>query len=1070
MTFRVRAGLLACVCVFSSPALAGGVKLIAVRYPSSIDGTKGTQAAPEDAPLSQRVVFEFDGKPEIGPGIAEGLRIRVAAGNGAGQPIGGLAYGKYSVSGNSVLFTPRLPVVALTTSFTPASDVAGDSSLPGLLPDTIYEISVTVGTANSVKNLTGIAKGAAVPQTFRTTAIRVAFFANASPKPLHVKTNKLAPAAGATGIHPNVFHDPAGLFSGIEAARRPPFRVVFDGPVDTATENIAGGLLRLRAIRTPEGAPEDVVLGSTALLTKNTVKRADVLLYPMGILPLGHTIALEIADNFESLGGVPMDSKGPEEYAQIAHYGVALDPYPGTAVDDYLYEDFDDVVHQDASLAAEGQQAAGWDAANSNTLRASFGFGGDGSLGRFAPPTTQEIVVHLDTNYQTFPLFSGATPDVEPGTVVVGGVFNFTDFTLPENVKLIAEGSNPLIITATGNVLIEGRIDLNGSDGTEDDTFDSSMTPMPGGSPGPGAGKGGDSHPVTSPAGAASLKYIQTPAFGQSGYGPGNKGPGGGGGGQCGCTLPWEPFNGAASNCFSNYYSAGDGSRGSGGGGGSLNVFFPNTPETAGIPVSGRRGAIGIGNHLPMPFKPGDPIPPPPDAYMAKPGNPTNAVARVNLNPTFAQAYQQGWIWDSPPLMDITKTWPTTKRVTMYGSAGPGVFVDEDPDNNFIGPGGEVQTVIGGQGGGGAGSRTEGLSQQCKVPVFDNSGLPFTVLDARGGGGGGGGGALLVQALGTIEIRGNAAKIEAKGGRGKGGEEIGMGSRGGSGGGGSGGAVILQSAVNVKMNDPALVAVVIDVSGGCGHNASVISSGATTGVTGGDSNVLQCFDGGPGGPGIVQIHKPPGAPNLITGSKINAKINASVFNITCASGGLSDFNPLVPMESTPTPLTSKSSARSTWYDLGAVTRTFRPPLPTSAGPLDGPIFGVPGVGPFFHGTSTTTGKVLTDGFGCVLDPGTNDFDVDAPDEKVLLADFIPEGPLYYQSVAVYFQGADEDPANPGMPDLATASGFVSDITLLNGRRFIRWAVRFDIATNPAFPAQPDTPRPQMNFLRVPFKY
>ncbi len=1070
MGFRVRAGVFACACLFSSPALAGGVKLIAVRYPSGIDGTKGTVTAPQDAPLSQRVVFEFDGKPEIGPGIAEGLRIRVAAGNSAGQPIGGLAFGKYTVSGNCVLFTPRLPLAALTASFTPAADVAGDSSLPGLLPDTIYEISVTVGAPNSVKNLKGIAQGAGVPQSFRTTEIRVAYFANASPQPLQVKKNKLQPQAGTTGIHPNVFHDPAGLFSGIEAARRPPFRIVFDGPVNTETGNIAGGLIRLRAIRTPEGAPEDVVLGATAFLTKNTVQRADILLYPSGILPLGHTLALELAHGFESLGGVPMHDKQPEEYEQIAQYGVALDPHSGMAVGDYLYEDFDDVIRQDASLAAEGQQPASWDAANSNTLRASFGFGGDGSLGRFAPPTSQEIVVYLDTNYQSFPLFSGATPDAAPGTVVVGGVFNFTDFTLPENVKLIAQGSNALIITATGNVLIEGRIDLNGSDGTEDDTFDSSMTPMPGGSPGPGAGKGGDSHPVTSPAGAASIKYIQTPPFGQSGYGPGNKGPGGGGGGQCGCTLPWEPFNGASSNCFNNYYSTGDGSRGSGGGGGSLNVFFPNAPEAAGVAVSGRRGAIGIGNHLPMPFKPGEPIPPPPAAYNAQPGNPTNAVARANFNPTFTQAYAQGMIWDTGSLMDTNKTWPNTKRITMYGAAGPAVFVDEDPDNNFIGQGGEVQTLIGGQGGGGAGSRTEGLSQQCKVPIFDNAGLPFTVLDARGGGGGGGGGALLIQALGTIEIRGNAARIEAKGGRGKGGEEIGMGSRGGSGGGGSGGSVILQSAVNVKMNDAALATVVIDVSGGCGHNASVISSGTTTGVSGGDSNVLQCFDGGPGGPGIVQIHKPPPAPNLVTASKINAKVHMSVFNIVCSTGGLSDFNPLVPMERTPTPLTSKSSARSTWYDLGCVTGAFRPPIATSAGPLSGPIFGVPGVGPFFHGISTTTGRVLTDGSGHVLDPAANDFEVDAPDEKVLLPDYIPEGPLYYQSVSVYFEGADEDPLNPGMPDLTTATGFTPNILLLNGKRFIRWAVRFDIATNGAFPAQPETPRPQMNFLRVPFKY
>jgi len=141
---------------------------------------------------------------------------------------------------------------------------------------------------------------------------------------------------------------------------------------------------------------------------------------------------------------------------------------------------------------------------------------------------------------------------------------------------------------------------------------------------------------------------------------------------------------------------------------------------------------------------------------------------------------------------------------------------------------------------------------------------------------------------------------------------------------------------------------------------------------------------------------------------------------------------------------------------------------TGAGSLAGPIFGIPGTGPFFRGTDANTGRVVTDAAGNVLDPFDNDIDVDAPD---LLADnFVPNGPTYFQSVEVRFQGADEDAANPGSPDLATATPFVTDITLVNGKRFIRWQIDFDIASGGSGVPQPATPRPQVNFLRIPFKY
>jgi hypothetical protein len=200
-----------------------------------------------------------------------------------------------------------------------------------------------------------------------------------------------------------------------------------------------------------------------------------------------------------------------------------------------------------------------------------------------------------------------------------------------------------------------------------------------------------------------------------------------------------------------------------------------------------------------------------------------------------------------------------------------------------------------------------------------------------------------------------------------------------------------------------------------------------------------------------------------------------MYTMTCgqtepavAPDGRTVIPALVPFAKTPPLLGSRSYARSTWYDLGAVTKEFRPPLATSAGAIDPPLFGVPGEAPLFQGTDPATGFVATDAAGNVLDPFGNDFAIDSPD--LFEADFLPQGGAVAQTVKIEFQGADEDPANPGLPLLATASAFVTDPTLLNGRRFVRWQVAFDIAAGAGQVLVPATPKPQMNFLRLPFRY
>ena len=117
----------------------------------------------------------------------------------------------------------------------------------------------------------------------------------------------------------------------------------------------------------------------------------------------------------------------------------------------------------------------------------------------------------------------------------------------------------------------------------------------------------------------------------------------------------------------------------------------------------------------------------------------------------------------------------------LGGEPGLSVFSDGDPGNNFFGTLGEYKEIFGGQGGGAAGSRWDSLNPSAAANTWP--GMPNCMWDAKGGGGGGGGGAIAIHALGSITITKGGA-IRARGGRGGGGEQVGVSNFGGAGGGG----------------------------------------------------------------------------------------------------------------------------------------------------------------------------------------------------------------------------------------------------------------------------------------------
>jgi hypothetical protein len=372
---------------------------------------------------------------------------------------------------------------------------------------------------------------------------------------------------------------------------------------------------------------------------------------------------------------------------------------------------------------------------------------------------------------------------------VTGGVFNFRNVTIPQGVTVIGQGPNPMVWLCSGRFTVSGTLTVRGGDGARVDVLNSANVAKAGGVAGPGGGNGGDGTP------SATLRDQR----GGTGRGPLQVAGKGGRGGYLACV----------GGCYtgSGYNSSGGGS---GGGGGTM--------STQGDP--NYRGT-------------------------------TPATINPNVPPTVNTAFQQVRGFGGAGCSGGSGT-----RTGFLNGGEPGdlVFADTRTDNNFWGTGinlagpngrtlritGELAVPVGGGGGGGGGDTSN---------VFDCSltgNQPAN--DYSGGGGGGGGGVLIVKALEEITIT-STGLINANGGLGGGGEQVGSCGEAGGGGGGAGGMVVLMSAKSI----------IIEAHGSTAVNPPRFLYGApTTGAVyqGNDYSFAIAADGGvcrTGGFGSVNV-------------------------------------------------------------------------------------------------------------------------------------------------------------------------------------------------------------------------
>lgn len=764
------------------------------------------------------------------------------------QLSGVIALGEFS----SVVGEPRAVL------FQPICPTRNDFSDAGLQPGgVLYEVNVasSSGPGTTVRSLAGKPLTLGLTLQFRTptSSILSDLFFDTRPGPpqpvispgvgsylgtggegaTSVAWFEIDPVDGSGSLPAN-FRVPNNFYS--DPATQVAVHLRFDQAVSPSAENISSERLRLEFL---DASSTWQRLSTELLLEQNCAGTgASVRITPVGVLPQGRQMRLVVAPEFSDL-------VGDQNTAALDRFGNmtadAITDGGGVALEtaDEVLEEFLSPRFEDESSVLPLPRAS-W---GEESLSAAFEFDGTGGpAGEFdlhIPPNSEVI---FDTTSTIFFGGDGGLPQYSQ--LSVGGRLDVRNLVIPESSAMRIQGPNPARILATGDVIIDGSLTINGSHAATVTTVNSPHQPESGGAGQGGGGTGGVGSWVTT-------QVTMRGGRGEGAFGALNLG---GEGGESG----WAQ-QGQTDGTFR---------RGGGGGGGVLGndqlvKWFDGTAtyECADQRIYGLDAESGhVGSDL---------------ANSAQ-GNHIPYGGRTAPSPLTLTPERDDDFWGA--------------MIQNVGSTSP-----LSPERLVIG---ELTQPTPGSGGGAGGDATYVNPADSYPP----SEFYWSNQD-KGCGGGGGAGALTILAIGDIVI-GPSGSIQARGGHGGGGEHsINSFRTGGGSGGGSGGHIILQTAGILDLSEvfAQYGVIAIDARGGQGGagekifgqpepNGGADNTGNTTQIwfdakhvgangtdnpwevvpatcidegnggyldslpgAGNNSFVVRCA-GGDGGPGIVQIH------------------------------------------------------------------------------------------------------------------------------------------------------------------------------------------------------------------------
>ncbi len=615
----------------------------------------------------------------------------------------------------------------------------------------------------------------------------------------------------------------------------PVVRIHFNQAVDARPSNINQDRIYLLYSKGEDGTPDGSVFldtnrvpGSLSVEENCTLAGSVVVFRVSGLLPPNHNLRLVVEEDFSDITGqvnigrlaIP-DHKIP---SLAEYYDDAQTDFGLIEVADEFQDFYDSSVGIDLDAATPLPMASVED----GYVQASFNF-----PGQF---TTKDLIIdtgftEVFTNSQTF-----FTDSRNTTFTVVNGVINCRNFTLADGSELRGRGRNPLVVYATGEVILDGTLNVSGNDAVWPTGLGSPQRPEGGANGECGGGAGGTS----------SQEVFQETHRGSSGDGPFGLTGSGGQGGEGG--FQQAQFVGSSYDKeLSNIITAG-------GGGGTfaktanvgihwtrfrrkdamLDVDKKFTPDhhweyhtahdaqqAVYVPFASYGGEAGIrGSSFDSQKVLSGIDPERPRGVFGMEDQKIDIILGPNGNAS------DGWSTGGNTY-NFNKAWTDPLQANPYleghptdgpdgGSGGPSVFSDDGTtSNDFWGSRvnndgtvtvGELLTGWAGAGGGASGDSvvmTRGDGGDAPTEdSFPDPNFPNGTTDTyrKGGPGGGAGGQVTIMAIGRIVI-GNNATILANGGHGVGGESIGFtyGQISGSGG-GSGGHIVIHSAREIDLS------------------------------------------------------------------------------------------------------------------------------------------------------------------------------------------------------------------------------------------------------------------------------
>lgn len=514
---------------------------------------------------------------------------------------------------------------------------------------------------------------------------------------------------------------PLNLYS--EEASRIAFLIAFNQPLNPLALNVNSNRIQLEYLVAGPGA-DWVPLETHVALLQNCSRTGTLLrLEPGGLLPPDSQVRAVLRTGLEGLGGVldalPGDlSRFAVVQTQRLDHSPLANPKVGA---DELLESFDIGGAGPNSLEDDGSDAvlplANW---GQGRLSSSTNFDGTGGLGGEFDWIVSDDPEAFDTSSQVIVGGPNGTRSLQQ--FVVGGVVEVHDFIILPTAKLRVTGPNPFVVNATGEIRIEGILDISGFAAKDVATLNTGSQPEKGGSGNCGGGDGG---------GASEVRGNSTPQGGP-GLGPFGAGAIGGAGGESAFIIPGT----VGSN------------RAGGGGGGRFNA------DQSDLDAAGTAGS-----------EPTDGM----RALSGGPGGNNSEGAVSGLSPAPGGAVSTGPFADGNPANDFFGLSANTQVAILADGTAP-VLLSQGEIMT-----GELNDLHAGYGAGGGGDSLRGPG----FPTPD-----WTVSkDLKGGGGGAGGGAIRLRALGPIRFIGQRSLLFCKGGIGGYGETQ-LGGYGGSGSGG----------------------------------------------------------------------------------------------------------------------------------------------------------------------------------------------------------------------------------------------------------------------------------------------